>query len=554
MGDGATHDITADANCALTITAPAAGSSSRYVFSGGHLSLILDTCQSGTCQNQTYTYDYQYLVSFIANPSNAGTVDPNSTSWYNATSSVALSATPRSGNALAYWTSSNTSISITSSSAMINGSGTIFANFASSSSPVTVVNSSAGAATGFSEQRKMFQSVGLYWLFYCDGSNISYVTSPDGAIWSHGTSLGVPCGATYQSGQHFSLWYSNNTNTVYYIRVLTTSTDKNFYYRYGHPDSNGSVSWSIPEKSSATTFGYVDVPYVSVDPASGNIWAVVSTYDGTNYHLEVHEHNATGWYRMDILNVGTGNSSAGNVLFANSGIDLIYGSTSGKIFVSTSSNGGLNWTNAVGTSANNYAFSDSEVVVVGNTIYVATTNRTSQASDSVFFLSYKYGNMTWSQATLIGLGRGATLSTDGSTYLVLAYHINNTPVGYIVSTNLGSTWSNPTLFNSTETSIRDNIIAAYSIANNTAALAWMVGLNSPYTIRFATVTFPSSSTPSYLPSMPLSPSILDTIIILAISYLSFLLSPRLPRKFEVESGILFNKLAKCVTFLHLQLN
>ena len=116
----------------------------------------LSTLRAGTITvpsgggNVIATYEPNYYVTFVVNPSGAGTVTPSgggeagisptSTServLYYEGATVSISALPGTGNTFESWTSSTSSISISgstaaSTSATINGPGTITANFATS--------------------------------------------------------------------------------------------------------------------------------------------------------------------------------------------------------------------------------------------------------------------------------------------------------------------------------------------------------------------------------------------------------------------------------------
>ncbi|MGI0090444.1 MAG: InlB B-repeat-containing protein [Nitrososphaerales archaeon] len=90
-------------------------------------------------QTIAFVYNHQYLVTFAVNPKSGGSTIPSTGStWYNAGSSVAMSATPNPPYFLSAWAASSQSISITnpsasSASAIIGGSGTITANFGTGS-------------------------------------------------------------------------------------------------------------------------------------------------------------------------------------------------------------------------------------------------------------------------------------------------------------------------------------------------------------------------------------------------------------------------------------
>ena len=98
-------------------------------------------------------YTPQYQVTFASNSSTAGSTSPSTgTQWYDAGSTISISATPASGYAFLGWTSSSaTQLSIANPSnsntyATIKGPGTITANFVHSQFEVTFTES--GLPTG----------------------------------------------------------------------------------------------------------------------------------------------------------------------------------------------------------------------------------------------------------------------------------------------------------------------------------------------------------------------------------------------------------------------
>jgi hypothetical protein len=86
--------------------------------------------------SKTITYTTQYPVTFAVNTANAGTVNPTTASYYDAGSKIQISATPKSGYNFYSWTTTTPSAinyqnnSSASTTATINGPGTITANFA----------------------------------------------------------------------------------------------------------------------------------------------------------------------------------------------------------------------------------------------------------------------------------------------------------------------------------------------------------------------------------------------------------------------------------------
>jgi hypothetical protein len=111
--------------------------SSRYDFrswtgatptTGNEASVVMDSAKTATAN-----YQLQYSVSFVVNPFESGTTSPSGTAWYDQ-GLVPISATPNSGYAFSSWSASTPSIAIASPSsasttATINGAGTIVASF-----------------------------------------------------------------------------------------------------------------------------------------------------------------------------------------------------------------------------------------------------------------------------------------------------------------------------------------------------------------------------------------------------------------------------------------
>jgi hypothetical protein len=90
--------------------------------------------------NVTGNYAIQYQVTFSVSPTGSGETSPSGTDWYDAGKVLSISATPNPGYVFSHWSAIGT-ISITnpssaSTTATINGPGTITANFA----PIPIVS------------------------------------------------------------------------------------------------------------------------------------------------------------------------------------------------------------------------------------------------------------------------------------------------------------------------------------------------------------------------------------------------------------------------------
>jgi hypothetical protein len=82
------------------------------------------------------SYSMQYLVMFIASPSESGNVKPSNATWYAPGSQISISASKVIGYKFDFWNTTGISITIANQSsskttAVINGPGVIQANFES---------------------------------------------------------------------------------------------------------------------------------------------------------------------------------------------------------------------------------------------------------------------------------------------------------------------------------------------------------------------------------------------------------------------------------------
>ncbi len=99
--------------------------------------------------SQSCTYTTQYQVSFAVSPTGSGTTTPTTTAYYHAGTGLPISATPNGGYTFSSWSNGGASIAFTSSTsssttATINGPGTITANFSPVSAPYTVTFDQTG--------------------------------------------------------------------------------------------------------------------------------------------------------------------------------------------------------------------------------------------------------------------------------------------------------------------------------------------------------------------------------------------------------------------------
>ena len=117
-----------DAGSAWSVTNPLAGSSSTERWQTASA-----TSGKASAETLSFTYNDQFFVTFAALPSGDGTVSPSS-GWFNAGATVSITAAA-AGFVFSSWASSTPSIMIasatsTSTTATINGAGTVTAHYA----------------------------------------------------------------------------------------------------------------------------------------------------------------------------------------------------------------------------------------------------------------------------------------------------------------------------------------------------------------------------------------------------------------------------------------
>ncbi len=95
----------------------------------------------------TAAYIHQYQVSYAVSPAGTGTTNPGTTSWVTA-GSQSLQATPSTGYSFSSWSSNNGAITFgtqtASTTATINGTGRITANFTPNPYEITITSSHEG--------------------------------------------------------------------------------------------------------------------------------------------------------------------------------------------------------------------------------------------------------------------------------------------------------------------------------------------------------------------------------------------------------------------------
>jgi hypothetical protein len=350
--------------------------------------------------------------------------------------------------------------------------------FAFGASASTVGTSTTGTATSYSFQNKLVYSQGLWWVFYSDGTNIDYRTSPDGSLWSAATIVTSSTDST--KGYDFDTWFSGST--IYYV-LAANDQSASFLWRYGTLQSSGTISWSISETSVSTT--HTVYPYASITTdSSGNVWVALNTYDGTNTHIEVWKYSASSWSKVDDISSSLSSDEVPQLVPLTKGIALVYGrgSVTAPVYVISTSTGS-SWTSSV-SPASDYALFDSSAISISSTVYFAGLGSSTAgvSTGAVKFWSFvNASTSTSTETTLQATTSGWSVSiSEMPSKTLIAFYGSGAYVYSEWSVNYGITWSSTQTVSSSETSI-----TGLTSADGGTGVIWTSGSASPYNVRFA---------------------------------------------------------------------
>jgi hypothetical protein len=133
----------------------------------------------------------------------------------------------------------------------------------------TIDYSTTYATISTNYERKTFYVNGTYWLFYCNGSNLYYTSSPDGLTWRTSTFL-----SNGISASAMSVWYENGD--VHYANAGGPGMP--VVYRKGRIVGN-SIEWNNEQIVAQASASYEHYnAYVTVD-SIGQPWVSFMRYD-----------------------------------------------------------------------------------------------------------------------------------------------------------------------------------------------------------------------------------------------------------------------------------
>ncbi|MGA2386781.1 MAG: hypothetical protein ABSG33_09635 [Candidatus Bathyarchaeia archaeon] len=295
-----------DAGASWTTNSPIVSGSQQWIASSG----TSGTIASGV--TVTPVYAHQYQVTFNVSPSGGGSISPSGTQW-ETVGSVSVTASPNTGYSFSSLSSPTLTVAnptSTSSLVTINGAGTVTANFAVITYPITVTQSSNGAISPASTTvnyggSKTFSIV----------PNAGYYISD---VQVNGSSVGSPSSYTFRNvyaGQTITASFApisasavftvsatlTSTNTVYSIQVTGNATLSNLtitpypgnsttavtFTITGQDGTTGFINMTLPK--SVIPFGTYPIVYIDGQVAPNQGYS----QDGSNYYVWFTTHFST---------------------------------------------------------------------------------------------------------------------------------------------------------------------------------------------------------------------------------------------------------------------
>lgn len=177
--------------------------------------------------------------------------------------------------------------------------------------PTTVGTGSIEDVINSAYQRKTFFAENRFWVFFGDGEDIVYRTSPDGTNWSDSTVV--------HSGIAEGTFISVHFDGVYVHYAISGGYEGPLYYRKGTPQSNGTISWTAAEQEAIAgeSGNAFESPSICTD-SEGYPFISYHTYEGEDDITKVTKsslNNGTWSTATDFpVNLGTIDSNSSSVI------------------------------------------------------------------------------------------------------------------------------------------------------------------------------------------------------------------------------------------------
>jgi hypothetical protein len=358
--------------------------------------------------------------------------------------------------------------------------------------PSTVTTSATSQSTSLPHQRKCFYANGLYWVFFSNGTNILYYTSPDGTTWTLGaTASGVIRAST--NGNYFSIWFDGTY--FYYVWSVHVA----LYYRSGTPNSNGTITWNAGEQTVSTTNNYCGYPSICVD---SNGYVLISYEDSANsgtsftpYVIKSGNLGSTGTWGSPPSGFPYQLSSSAQASYYVAVIPLTSGKMAciwsyGSNLISLESYTGSGWNATVTSSTDVNSNNRVSSIAVGDNVSIAWIN----TSNNLQYIKYTYsGNSFGAEYTIQSsavAGYDPTITADANGNLFVFWGDAPTANYLYYREYSSSAWGSVTAWITSETALTSNngFSSCYYPYNGTIMLLYGNQSSNPYNVRFVGLT------------------------------------------------------------------
>jgi hypothetical protein len=254
---------------------------------------------------------------------------------------------------------------------------------------------------------------------------------------------------------------------------------------------DGTISSNHPEIS-VSTAGYGDVlPFFAMSSTS-NEWVSISTFESGHYHLEIYKCTSScgttsNWSKQKDVDGGTSSNAMSSEVFllsTSSKVTVAYG-LSGTVgaasFISTT-DGGTTWSTAA-MSSRSCNFDASGGAVIADTVHYAC-----RYSGGVDYLNFPVAGSITGEKTVDSSCSACnpSVSTDGSSAVVVSYADQSSHVYHVASTDSGSSFGSVVTDATTESPITDrSYTSSPALSAGQFGGVWTAGTSSPFNVRFA---------------------------------------------------------------------
>ena len=362
--------------------------------------------------------------------------------------------------------------------------------------PVTIGTSTAGTATSYNPQRKVFFCQTRNWAFYSNGTSMVLRTSTDGITWTSPSIV-----RTAANGQLFSTWNDCSNSKIYY--AFASGSGNLVNHRAGTLNTDGTITWDYAEVAITFSNNFANTPTITKD-TSGILWIVVhsTTTTPANDFADVWKCTISGtscgtasnWSNSIDITLGAACNPSGlcipTIIPLTAGkMALIYsvGGNSPQKFKIRTFTGSI-WNSAVNTTSTYVTSTGYSALAISDTIYFSGLQTASGSTGKVFYWSCAYPcasaptEITISSATT---NAGTTISSNNDKEIIVFYSVTGASVSifYKASMDGGVSFGSETTLASTESITASSLSVTYTLQNSCHEILWTS--TTGFNVRFA---------------------------------------------------------------------